>query len=292
VHFYIVSGWSANCSDGSCTSFIPDGDRGPNYGYSSDFSWKSIVDLLESHSPAINWRYYVMTNFDVNCGSCNGPCLSSGQDSYFNIWDPLPWFASIKGTPREDKVKNGQKSGVPTEGLTEFWHDVDIGTLPPVSWVIPGINESEHAFGNPPNIKVTDGQTYVTTLINKIMSKPDIWQHCAIFVAWDDWGGFYDHVKPPVPPVPDNNGYGLRVPAMLISPFAKEGYVDHQELSFDAYLKLIEDRFLESARIMGDGRAKDGMGSIREEAANLGDLLYEFDFTQPARAPMPICPVK
>ncbi|MEA2581779.1 MAG: hypothetical protein QOE83_2671, partial [Actinomycetota bacterium] len=63
---------------------------------------------------------------------------------------------------------------------------------------------------------------------------------------WDDWGGFYDHVEPPVV---DVNGYGLRVPGLLISPYAREGYIDHQTLSFDAYLKLIEDRFLNGQRL-------------------------------------------
>ena len=61
------------------------------------------------------------------------------------------------------------------------------------------------------------------------------------FVTWDDWGGFYDHV---VPPRVDRNGYGLRVPALVISPYAKRGYIDHQTLSFDAYLRFVEDDFL------------------------------------------------
>ena len=72
------------------------------------------------------------------------------------------------------------------------------------------------------------------------MRGPD-WNVTAIFLAWDDWGGFYDHVAPPVV---DHDGYGLRVPAMVISPYAKPGYIDHQTLSFDAYLKFIEDDFL------------------------------------------------
>ena len=64
---------------------------------------------------------------------------------------------------------------------------------------------------------VSAGQSYVTGLINTIMHSPD-WDSTAIFLAWDDWGGFYDHVAPPVV---DQNGYGLRVPAMVISPYAR-----------------------------------------------------------------------
>ena len=67
------------------------------------------------------------------------------------------------------------------------------------------------------------------------------WDSTAIFLAWDDWGGFYDHV---VPPKVDQNGYGLRVPGLVINPYARPGYIDHQTLSFDAYAKLIEDDFL------------------------------------------------
>ena len=77
------------------------------------------------------------------------------------------------------------------------------------------------------------------------MKSPD-WDSTAIFLAWDDWGGFYDHV---VPPAVDQLGYGLRVPGIVISPYAKAGYIDHQTLSFDAYDKFIEDDFLNGQRI-------------------------------------------
>jgi phospholipase C len=112
------------------------------------------------------------------------------------------------------------------------------------------------------------------------MSSPD-WDSTAVFVAWDDWGGFYDHV---VPPNVDINGYGLRVPALVISPWAKQGWIDHQVLSFDAYTKLIEDLFLGGARIdpKTDGRP-DRRPDVRENAAQLGDLLASFDFAQSPR---------
>ena len=77
------------------------------------------------------------------------------------------------------------------------------------------------------------------------MRGPD-WKSTAIFLAWDDWGGFYDHV---VPPTVDAQGYGLRVPGLVISPYARRGYIDHQTLSFDAYLKFIEDDFLGGRRL-------------------------------------------
>jgi phospholipase C len=106
----------------------------------------------------------------------------------------------------------------------------------------------------------------------------------AIFLAWDDWGGFYDHV---VPPKVDQNGYGLRVPGLVISPYARKGYIDHQVLSFDAYLKFIEDDFLGGQRLVPrtDGRP-DPRPDVRENARQLGDLVKDFDFTQKPRPPL------
>jgi phospholipase C len=110
------------------------------------------------------------------------------------------------------------------------------------------------------------------------------WKSTAIFLAWDDWGGFYDHVKPPTV---DGQGYGLRVPALVISPYAKKGYVDHQILSFDAYLKFIEDDFLHGARLnpKTDGRP-DPRPDVRENASILGNLVKDFDFHQKPRRPL------
>jgi phospholipase C len=134
---------------------------------------------------------------------------------------------------------------------------------------------------------VSAGQTYVTGLINAIMRGPD-WNSTAIFLTWDDWGGFYDSV---IPPLVDQNGYGLRVPAMVISPYAKHGYIDHQPLSFDAYLKFIEDDFLAGQRLnpFTDGRP-DPRPDVRENASILGNLVNDFNFNQKPRPPM-ILPV-
>jgi hypothetical protein len=120
------------------------------------------------------------------------------------------------------------------------------------------------------------------------MRSPD-WSSTAIFLAWDDWGGFYDHVKPPRV---DRNGYGLRVPGLVISPYARKGYIDHRTLSFDAYVKFIEDDFLGGQRLdpATDGRP-DPRIDVREDAPQLANIAHDFDFSQPPRAPM-ILPVK
>ena len=127
------------------------------------------------------------------------------------------------------------------------------------------------------------GQAYVTALVNAVMQGPD-WNSTAIFLTWDDWGGFYDHV---MPPHVDELGYGLRVPGIVISPYAKKGFIDHQTLSFDAYVKFIEDDFLGGSRIdpRTDGRP-DPRPDVRENVTILGDLRKDFDFSQAPRAPL------
>src|SRR5262249_8492464 len=137
---------------------------------------------------------------------------------------------------------------------------------------------SEH-----PPARSSVGENYVTGLVDTIMRGPD-WKSTAVFVSWDDWGGFYDHVAPPRV---DANGYGLRVPGLVISPYARQGYVDHQILSFDAYVKFIEDDFLKGQRIdpATDGRP-DPRPDVREAATILGNLARDFDFKQKPRRPL------
>jgi phospholipase C len=98
------------------------------------------------------------------------------------------------------------------QSLDSYFAAAKAGTLPSVSWITPSQPDSEH-----PPASVHQGQAYVTSIINAAMESPD-WNSTAIFLGWDDWGGFYDHV---VPPAVDQNGYGLRVPGLVISPYAR-----------------------------------------------------------------------
>jgi phospholipase C len=166
----------------------------------------------------------------------------------------------------------------------EFFEAAARGNLPAVSWVMPTQGQGEH----PPD-DIGDGQAWVTQLVNAVMQGPrEQWLHTAIFIVWDDWGGFYDHVRPPNV---DENGYGLRVPSLLISPWARAGMIDHQTLSFDAYLKLIEDRFLGGSRLDPDRDGwPDARPTVRESLAILGDLSKDFDFTQEPIEPVILDP--
>jgi phospholipase C len=184
------------------------------------------------------------------------------------IWNPLPYFDTVRADNQVGNVRS----------LRNFYVAARHGELPAVSWITPSGQVSEH----PPGL-VRNGQAYVTGLINTIMRSPD-WSSTAIFLSWDDWGGFYDHVKPPNA---DVNGYGLRVPGLVISPYAKRGYVDHQVLSHDAYLKFIEDDFLNGQRIdpATDGRP-DNRPTVREDSPLLGDLSADFNFSQKPLPPL------
>jgi phospholipase C len=232
-----------------------------------DFAWTDLTYLLYENN--VSWGYYVAGGTEPDCDDDADQCTPVAQDAVTpGIWNPLPYFDTVK--------QDGQLENI--QDVSNFYDAAKKGTLPAVSWVVPNKQESEHAPAS-----VGDGQAYVTGLINAIMDGPN-WESTAIFLTWDDWGGFYDHVEPPEV---DENGYGLRVPGLVISPYAKEGYVDHQTLSFDAYLKFIEDDFLGGQRIdpKTDGRP-DPRPNVREEASQLGDLQGDFDFSQSPRSPV------
>jgi phospholipase C len=276
AHLDLVSAWSAHCSrpgdPASCVNAIqapgsPPGEPQNRTGAIPDYAWTDLTYLL--HRAHVSWRYYVFKGSQPDCEDGAMFCKQIKQNAKTpGIWNPLPWFDTVK--------QDGQREDVAP--FEEFLTDARSGTLPAVSWVTPADAVSEH----PPAL-VSRGQTFVTSVIDEVMRSPD-WKSTAIFLAWDDWGGFYDHVKPPVV---DRNGYGMRVPALVISPYAKRGYIDHQVLSFDAYLKFIEDDFLHGQRLdpKTDGRP-DPRPDVRERARILGDLRQDFDFSQAPRGPL------
>jgi phospholipase C len=273
AHLFLVSGWSARCSmwhvASSCTSnFGPQSihQQGPALQREPNYAWTDLTYLLHAHG--VSWAYYVGDGNVADCPNGEYSCRPQPMaDHTIQFWDPLPEFQTVQ--------EDGQVGNV--QHVSGLLAAAKAGTLPAVSWVAPDDAHSEH-----PTASVTVGQSYVTGLVNAVMSGPD-WDSTAIFVTWDEWGGFYDHV---VPPVVDQNGYGFRVPGLVISAYARKGFIDHQILSSDAYLKLIEDLFLGGQRIAANDGRPDPRPDVRENAPILGDLLKDFDFTQPPRPPL------
>jgi phospholipase C len=217
----------------------------------SSYAFPEITELLGGGK--IDWKYYV--NVGKSAGAADGGAADVDADeTTYTFWNPLPAFPTVKNDPTQfSRLVNAQ----------QFYIDAQNGALPQVSWIIPNSTLSEH-----PPASVATGMNYVTGLINAAMNGPE-WNTTAIFLAWDDWGGFYDHV---VPPKVDQYGLGIRVPALVISPYSRQGYVDHKTYSFESWLRTVEERF--------------GVFPMTGRDNTANDMYDAFDFTQQPRPPV------
>jgi phospholipase C len=168
------------------------------------------------------------------------------------IWNAYSTFPSIRRT--QTWVRRMR----PTDHLIEH---VRAGALPAVTWVTPRYPLSDH-----PAWSSAHAHNWLTDLVNAAMESP-VWEHTAIFITWDEWGGFYDHVPPPkVDPI----GLGIRVPMIVISPYAKDGYVDREVGEFSSPLKFVQ--------------ANWGLEHHTPRIRATHDFSHVFDFDRPPRA--------
>ncbi len=205
----------------------------------------TIFDRLQA--AGVSWKFYV-ENYDASINYRT--MASAGSRGSQVIWVPLLNF---------DRFIDDPTLASHIVDLSQYYVDLRNGTLPAVSYIVPS-GTSEH----PPEYPAT-GERQVKNLIQELM-RSSAWNSSAFMLLYDDWGGWYDHVAPPQV---DAGGYGLRVPALLVSPYAKTGYIDNTQLDFTSVLKFIESNW--------------GVATLstRDSAAN--NFLSAFNFTQVPR---------
>ena len=195
------------------------------------FPCVDINSIPEELSAAgISWRYY------------------SGE----GIWTAPNFISHLAGSPHV------------SSDTARIITDVENGHLSEVTWLCPFTEQSDHP-ANP----VGAAQNFLATLVNATMNSP-YWPHSAIFVTWDDWGGFFDHVTPPKI---DAFGLGPRTPLLVISPYAKPGYISHEQGEFNSLAKFIEVNW-----------NLPSLGT-RDALTSTSDLMDFFDFSQSPQLP-------
>jgi phospholipase C len=224
--------WGCDSPANSRTMLLnPDGTRTPVFPC---FDFPTLADSLDA--AGISWRYYAP---------------NPGQSGY--IWSA---YNAINHIRYGDDWANV----VPP---TQFVDDAMSGNLQAVSWIVVGSGLSEH-----PPASSCVGENWTVQQLNAVMQGPD-WNTTAVFLTWDDFGGFYDHVPPPFS---DEFGLGPRVPLLIISPYALSGYISHTQYEFSSLLKFAETRF--------------GLDPLTDRDTQANDLTDSFDFTQNPLPPL------
>jgi phospholipase C len=172
-------------------------------------SYHTLRDLLDAKS--VSWKYYVPP-------MC---CTIFGKE--MSAFDAI---RAVRYGPQWTKNVSSPQ--------TNIFKDIRKGTLPAVSWLVPDEPESDH-----PGTGSDTGPSWVTSVVNAIGESSE-WKSTAIIIVWDDWGGFYDNLNPKQL---DYGGLGFRVPALIVSPYAKRGYIAKTQYEFGSILKYVEDNW-------------------------------------------------
>jgi phospholipase C len=251
--FYMVA---ANTFDLTTSSALPyydpcsaveqqkDGDAGHIAG---PLTTTTLADQM--NAAQVSWGYY-MTSF---ANSQSGTCTD-----YTPQENPFQYFTSTQNSPN-----------IQNFSLASFQADLNSGSIPSVLWIQPDGKEDMHPGGG----NVLDGIEFVSNVVQDVQNS-SIWPNSAIIVLWDESGGWYDHVAPPQ--LAGTEGLGMRVPVLVISPFAKTNYISHQQMDFVSILRFIQWNW-------NLGELPTAAQSNREQqSGDLCDLL-----TSPCGAPAP-----
>lgn len=216
----------------------PTGNENSNSPIYPCFEHQTLTDLLEAKGDA--WRYYTPSS----------PAIWTGPEAIQHICgpnQPPPNGTACVGSDWTNHVILNQK---------QILTDITNNQLQDVSWVIPDGTDSDHA-----GTSGTSGPSWVASVVNAIGNSP-YWADTAIFITWDDWGGWYDHVPPPQVLVNCAQWgcgyvYGFRVPLIVVSPYAKAQYISHAQHDFGSILKFIEGTFSLPSLGYADAAADD-----------------------------------
>ena len=206
----------------------------------------TIFDRLEA--AGISWKFYIQ-NYNPRITLASPDVGDRGAQI---VWVPLLAYPRYVDNP--DLFEN-------IVDLPAYFEDLENDTLPSVAFIVPS-GASEHPPGS-----IQAGERFVRTLITGLMTS-DSWDSSAFMWTYDDWGGWYDHVKPPNV---DKFGYGFRVPALMVSPYARRGHIESTTLDFTSPLKFIQENW--------------GVKSLHKRDRKANNFLTAFDFTQPPREP-------
>jgi phospholipase C len=209
----------------------------------------TIFDRLQQHG--ISWKFYI-----------------AGYDPGLNIHTPAGkrdphWGRVLDDVPilKLARFADDRRLARRIVDLSEYYRDLEDGTLPAVSFMVD-YGASEHPPGD-----LVAGQRLVRSLVNGLMAS-SAWKDSAFLYSYDDWGGWYDHVRPPKVGA---DGYGFRVPALLVSPYARRGHVDHTVLDQTAGIRFVEENW--------------GLAPVGARDAAARTFTSAFDFASPPRGP-------
>ncbi len=206
----------------------------------------TIFDRVQEKG--LSWKFYIQ-NYDPNLTYRTVASYPANRQSQV-VWVPLLAIDRFIDNPELNKH---------LVDISEYYEDLANGTLPNVAYIVPS-GPSEH----PPS-SLMSGQRFVKSLIQSMMVSP-YWEKAAFIWSYDDWGGWYDHV---VPPKVDEYGYGFRVPALLVSSYAKPGYIDSTQLDYTSVIKFIEDNW--------------DLEPLASRDATANSIASAFDFLSPPR---------
>jgi phospholipase C len=223
-HWYLIAGQFPDQANFPNAPMYPSSSRSALHPYLNYANVTETVQDLLNYSPDVSWKYYDWPLSNYTVAISGKPNNNAGVGSAYCFWNPMAARYESYTSWYSDHFVN----------RTDFFSDVATGQLPNVSWVIPQAGFSDHPPSN-----LTLGEGFVGSLVDSIENS-SYWNSTAVFLTWDDYGGFFDHQPPPPA---DKWGYSFRVPFIVISPYTPEGAIVHQQVAFESILRLIELRW-------------------------------------------------